>query len=221
MSASSLERIAVLLGVVVFTTLQVRSCEREKYQEQRIREANAVADTFKTKYNDLSQTYEDRMAVMFETVDVLRAVRSQNRALADQLEALGADVLSLTNTVVGLREQFGGDTTATRTLAGWEFPLFERKEWGESFLQVSGTAALDTLGAASWSLAFDGRVGIRTVVSRLPDEQLRVDLFSDVPSLQVFDLSGSHILPELKQDRPFGWWKVGLGAVAGFTLGRL
>lgn len=221
MSASSLERIAVLIGTVVLTTLQVRSCEQARYQEQRINEANAVADTFKAKYNELSQTYEDRMTVMFETVDVLRALRKQNHDLANQLEGLGADVISLTNTVVDLREQFDGDTTATRTLAGWEFPIFQRNDYGDSFLEVSGTASIDTTGAASWSLGFGGRLGIRTAISRLPDEQIRVDLFSEVPSLQVYDISGAHALGELKRDRKFPWLPVGLSAVAGFILGRL
>jgi len=221
MSASSLERIAVLIGAVVLTTLQVRSCEQAKVQEERVRRANAVADTFQTKYNELSETYEDRMTVMFETVEVLRILRDQNRELADELERLGADVLTLTNTVVGLREQFDGDTTATRTLQGWEFPVYERKDYGDSFLQISGTAAVDTAGAANWSLAVDGRLGIRSVISRLPDEQVRVDLFSEVPSLQVYDISGTYALTDLKSDRKFPWLPVGVGVLAGFILGRL
>lgn len=220
MSASSLERAAVLIAAVVITALQVRSCERDRVRAQQVDRANAVADTFRTKYNELSDTYEDRMNVLYDNVDVLRAVRQQNHDLAKQLEALGADVLSLTNTVVGIEEQFRGDTTATRTSSGWEFPLLERKQYGDSWLEVAGTAALDTLGAASWSLGFSGRLGIHTTVSRLPDEQLRVDLYSDVPSLQVFDISGSHVLPDLRDQPVFRWYDP-LFVVAGFVLGRL
>jgi hypothetical protein len=222
MSASSLERIGVLAAAVVFTALQVRSCEQAKAYEDRIRSANAVADTFRAQYDELSQTYEDRMVTLFDATEVMALMRSQNRDLADRLESLDADLISITNAVAGLEEQFQGAAVATPTLEGWELPVFDRHEYGDdSWLQISGPVRVDTLGSGSWDLSVEGRLGITTSIARLPDEQLRVDLFSTVPSLQVYDLSGAHRVEWRGESCGTGWLELGLGAVGGFVLGRL
>lgn len=222
MSASSVERVVVLVVAVAATALQVRSCEQAKADEDRIRSANAVADTFKARYDELSQSYEDRMATLFDATEVMALMRQQNGELADRLEDLGAELVSITTAVAGLEESFEGAAPVTPTPTGWSLAILDRHEYGDSWLEVRGRADVDTLGAGAYDLTVEGSLGITTSISRLPDDQLRVDLFSEVPSLQVYDISGAHTLEGLDNGGGgFGWWKVAIGAVGGFILGRL
>jgi hypothetical protein len=222
MSGSSLERIGLLALVAVATGLQVRSCEQGKAFEDRIRSANAVADTFKARYDDLSHTYEDRLLTLFDATEVMALMRKQNRGLADRLEDLDAELVSITTAVAGLEESFEGTAPTTPTATGWSLAILDRHEYGESWLEIQGTAAVDTFGTGSYDLTLAGSLGITTSISQLPDDQLRVDLFSEVPSLRVYDISGAHRLEGLgDRGGGGGWWKAALGAVGGFFLGRL
>jgi hypothetical protein len=222
MSSSSIERIALLVAVAVGTATQVRSCEQAKAYEARVASANAVADTFKAKYDGLSATFEDRLNTLFDATEIMALMRQQNGKLADRLEDLDAELISITTAVAGLEESFGGTAPVTPTATGWTFPIFERHDYDESWLAIRGSASVDTLGLGSWDLSVEGRLGITTSISRLPDDQIRVDLFSDVPSLNVYDLTGAQSIVGLEgQGSSFGWWKVIGGGVIGFILGRL
>lgn len=221
MSSSSIERIALLVAVAVGTATQVRSCEQAKAYEASVRSANAVADTFKAKYDHLSASFEDRLNTLFDATEIMALMRKQNGELADRLEDLDAELISVTTAVAGLKEDFAGAAPVTPTATGWSFPIFERHDYEESWLAIRGSAAIDTLGLGSWDLAVEGSLGITTSISRLPDNQIRVDLFSDIPSLNVYDLTGAQSIVVDRQGSSFGWWKVLLGGIGGFVLGRL
>lgn len=212
----------MVLAILFLVGMTVRSCERAKAFEARVEAANAVADTFKAKYDSATATFEDRLRQAFDQRALTEELKVENRELADRLEDLNARLISVNRSVVGLADRFTGSADATGEGGLFSFRIDEVHQHGRSSLGIAGPVSLQTdgeaAGEASYDLSVTGRLFLTSSLARLPNDEIRVDLASDFPGISVEDVSGTYSPEDLGLEG-HNWLITGAVGLGAFLLG--
>lgn len=160
--------------------------------EENVRRANAEAQGWELAWNETQQAFEERAYQVLDHEQLEESLRAENEDLADALENAEARVLSITRTNTRLKARLDSSATsvAREDSTTYRVDLDERVTLqGGGFVRALGTILLETTGPTTETdLTVEGEFPLTVVLSRGPDQGIRVNAFTGDPRLSVTQL---------------------------------
>lgn len=148
-----------------------------------VEQANRAAEAFGVQPNELAGTAEARAKQVLNQQEIIEALEDENGYLLSDLRRADVQALHLNRTIASLNQRLEGEAQGEREGEEVRASISDtaRYERG-SELAVTGTFLLNTETLlADYQLDVTGELFVGTTVSRLPSNELRVDVWSDAP----------------------------------------
>lgn len=184
-----LQKVFSLIGVIIVAIVLVRvGIWYAKPTVEDIAEmANAVADTFQLRVDSLTGVVEERGRIAIGQAELVDSLNKRDKLWATQLEQAGARLLTFQNTIASLKTEFADRPEVDFDSVGVQVPINDERRFDdENYFRAWGNVSWRFGQArADVELNYAMQSSFTTVVSRLPDGQLRCDVKTGVPFLEV------------------------------------